>query len=735
MAEFTSSEDIRPLSWVDAFPWLGGVAGVGAVDWRTEAIANTAPATRAERLATISELAMERLTRWTISEIFPGLPADIDASLLNLPARARNVLERHGCFESGHLQDTSLEEILDWNRVGVGTVDTILRTLADISTSGATPAIRSALCPRQHQAVSSAQSPQHWRWADSVIEDFTAIAAWYCAVGTLDQPLMGGHAPAAVPPEIIKARERIQAARAEQILGEDGYRRDVANLFDDALSVLDPRALDVLGARLFADDPQTLDQLGRKYDLTRERMRQIEGKARGTVMSLIAEQGPLAAVAAFARDLIGTILPLEDLLVAMPALGRQVQGVGQPAWRVFDRLDDAYEIEDGWCVVPTMKAALELTRTQLAERANQYGVARLDELELVGPREAEQRPELTAAWLVHCGYVISGEYVLTRTSSVGDYAAAVLFLEGSPLSAQEIVDRFVFDRSARSLGNALSEDARIDRVDRDQWALKEWGIEAYSGIRSMIRKLVARGGGHARLEDIVEYITGRYSVSANSVVAYACSAPFATKEGIVALGSERGARKPPRRTRRLFRRSGGWVFRVRITTEHLRGSGFVAPVAVAAILGLSEGQTLQLDSVLGPQKVFWTGIQPSFGTIRRFLMHEDVAAGAEVFLVMGDDGSFGFEQARELVGEPLTDALSLIGAPETTDQAAARAALAAAIELPADAPITSIIGDYGSRGDGDVAELLLLVRQELEADRSPVSLVGEGDVDKILDLL
>jgi hypothetical protein len=735
VAADVASEDIRPLSWADAFPWLSGAAGAGAVDWWSDAIATTDPMTRALRLATISELAMERLTRWTIGEIFPGLPADIEVVLLKLPARARNVLGRYGRSEPGRLQETTLEEMLDWSQVGLSTADAILQTLADISTSGATPTIRSAFFTPPREAGSSAGFPQQWGWVDSMIEDFTAIAAWFSTIGKLDQPLVGGQAPVGMPAAVLQARERIEAALPQQILGVDGCRRDVAALFDDALSVLDPRAIDVLSVRLFADDPQTLDQLGRKYDLTRERMRQIEGKARGTVMSLISEEGPLAMAAAMARELIGTILPLEDLLAVMPALGRQVDGVGQPVWRVLDRLDDAYEIEDGWCVVPTMKAALELTRTQLAERTNQYGVARLDELELVGSREAEQRPALTAAWLAHCGYVISGECVLTRTSSVGDYAAAVLFLEGSPLRAQEIVDRFVFDRSARSLGYALGEDARFDRVDRDQWALKEWGMEAYSGIRSMIRELVARSGGRARLEDIVEYITGRYSVSASSVVAYAASAPFTTRQGIVEIGGERGARKSPRRTRRLFRRAGGWAYRVRISTEHLRGSGFVAPVAVATILGLAEGQTLQLDSPLGPQAVFWTGTQPSFGTIRRFLMEHDVAAGTEVFLILGDDGSFGFELARESVGDPLADALSLIGAPMTADRTAARSVFAEAIDLPTDAPIASIIGDYRSRGDDDVAELLLTVREELETGRAASSSAGDSDVDTILDLL
>ncbi len=76
------------------------------------------------------------------------------------------------------------------------------------------------------------------------------------------------------------------------ILTEGELELDVAGLFDDALGLLDPRAAQVLGGRLFADEPITLDQLGQMHGVTRERIRQIEGKARGAMLSFISEEGP-----------------------------------------------------------------------------------------------------------------------------------------------------------------------------------------------------------------------------------------------------------------------------------------------------------------------------------------------------------------------------------------------------------------------------------------------------------
>lgn len=731
-------EDVRPRTWLDAFPWLRG-----AVEWHGEgrpwwhdAIEDTAFEDRERRVAQISELAMERLTRWTIAQIFPGLSPDVDLLKLNLPIRAINALGRFECGRSGELMALTLDDVMTWRQVGIGTVDAILRALADVSTSSATPSVTSdseRFPTNEAVPFDQLHLPE---WVLALNDDLIEVASWFATVGLPGQALLGSPLPPGTPDEVVKARQRLESLSADQVLSEVELELDIAGRFDDAVRMLDPRAAQILGTRLFADEPATLDQLGRELQVTRERVRQIESKARGAMLGFISEGGALAAVAESARTLIGTIRPLDELLELVPALGRDVETVSQPAWRVLDRLDDAYEIEDGWCVVPTMTAAETITQTLLQERADQYGVLRLDEFDLIQSSHPERLSEISASWVTHCGYIVDGDFVLTRTQSVGDYGAAVLSMEGSPLSSQEIVDRFVFDRSPRSLGNALGSDDRFERVDRDRWALKEWGMDAYAGIRSVIREVVARGGGRAKLTDVVEYITARYSVTGSSVTAYAGAAPFATKDGIVRLATgEQGARRAPERTRRLFRRPGAWAYRIRISTDHLRGSGSVAPQAIATILDLNSGETRQLDSPLGLQAVAWTGLQPSFGTIRRFLMENDVAADSEAFLVIHDDGRFTFEQTRDFIGNPLADALSLIGAPATLDREEARLALARALTLPDNSPVSSIIGGYRERADNDVAELLLSVHEYLETGHTPSESHHSAGVDEILELL
>ncbi|WP_159105351.1 sigma factor-like helix-turn-helix DNA-binding protein [Rhodococcus ruber] len=697
---------------------------------------------RHRHLEAVAEIAMSQLSRWTIAQLFPTAGTGVSLDTLGLPPRGLNMFTRRGYRTVEDIAGLSVEEILDWRNFGAATVSTVLEILADQAIADAMapePGTEDENVLRVSATESNAQDSREPVVEASTIDDLRVVAQWLALVGLPDSPLLTQTLPIGTPQSVVRARKRLEVLTSSGVLGAEGAP-DAASILDRSIRRLDDRAVGILRDRMFADSPLTLDAIGSKLRVTRERVRQVESKARSALLAELgdADGGPLASLVEAAQRTIHDVLPLAAFLEEIPSLKNTVDTVQQPAWRVLDRLDDSYEIEDGWCASPTVEAARTATATQIEEFVDSYGVAPLASLDFIDIEPEERKRAITAEWLAYCGYLIDGGHVFTRIQSVQDYAASILSVAGSPLSSDDIVARFAVERSVRSLRNALAKDDRFTRVDRDRWGLSEWGLDTYSDIRSLIREELANSGGRVALDPLVEKITSNYSVSPSSVVAYASSAPFGTDDGMVQLASSpREVRKTPYQTRRMFRRPKGWSIRVKVTKDHLRGSGSVAPTAVAAILDLQPGQTLQLDSPLGPQMVAWTGIQPSFGTIRRFLLDRDIAAGADVFLIINDDRTFAVEEAREPIGEPLTDALALIGAAPQSTPSDSYKTLCAAIGIPESSGIASLIGTYRERGDTDISELLLTSRDTLKtAETEPPHLdVGSADVDDILDLL
>ena len=83
----------------------------------------------------------------------------------------------------------------------------------------------------------------------------------------------------------------------------------------------------------------------------------------------------------------------------------------------------------------------------------------------------------------------------------------------------------------------------------------------------------------------------------------------------------------------------------------------------------------------------------------------------------------------------LEQALALAGITSDDDLKAPHVALARAIALPEDSPAVSIIGGYRERGDEDIADLLVLVKDRLERSDGTPQFEPSADIDEILRLL
>lgn len=610
-------------------------------------------------------------------------------------------------------------------------------------------------------------SPQHGerKQARTFCDDLLAVSQWMAEHNSGDTHPFQLHAPEHCPPSVMQAMSQLNTLTFHDVLnctdGTTGTAGDTAAATDDeaatddatadnettanddtaaenatataaantaneftpiesappslaeSLTMLlfsfDEREYAIATQRLMAEQPSTLDEIGKEFNITRERVRQIEKALRNEITTLLDGEFHLSERLAAMFEAEGPILRYATAAWIIPELESTIEPEGLAILPLIGNLcSPTFSVSDGWLATPSIDDAVKLVKTDLPQAADEYGV--VDLAPSASHANAEQRERETrnfTDWLTYSNVMLYKNHaILGRTQ--GNRAAAVLSVEQHPLTTEEIAER-INAGNARSLANRLAIDERIMRVDIGTWALREWGLEEYSEIRQEIRERIERNGGSVRLDALVEELSSQFSISPNSVVTYASTLPFLSSHGVVTLADEERYDVPdanPYDVARMFRIPGGWTLRITVNAEHARGSGSILPLAIANILHMRFGDTMELDSPLGVQSVYWTGTSVGLGTIRRFVLDGMIQVGDEALLEFMDDGSFTVELVRPLNGNALHDALALAACPQTADARRALGYLQDAVDAHDCVTFAELAARLADRGDADIAALL-----------------------------
>lgn len=513
---------------------------------------------------------------------------------------------------------------------------------------------------------------------------------------------------------VVKVFSKIGTLTGADILTTEASIWTTAQTLERLFQQLTDRDIDILSSRLFADKAESLQIIGERHQITRERVRQLELAAKKRVRARFLADPLLRDLSQYLRSQIVMLRPLEELLDENSFLSDQVPSIGQSVWRVFDRLDDSFEINGSWCYAPNQESVEENIKRDFLSRQDKHGVIPISDATFITVGDSEQSDIFLDKWLEEQGFAIYHDYVLTNNSSLVNRAAAILSIEGRPLDIDEIVSRIPEARSRSGLRDRIRTDPRFVRADKETWALAEWDIAEYAPIRSLIERELETRGGSMKIEDLVSDLTAMFSVSAASVMVYASTPPFETRNGVVKkTGLQKRKYRRPQDSPRFFRRGSEWIYRLRINKESIRGVSVPMPIAFASILDIQHGDKGTLTSPLGPQAFSWASLSPQLGTIRRFLETKNILEGEYVFLIFGDDGSFDIEMAVDSGRNPLERALQLIGRQPTLIGKDALSEFAQALLIPETAHRSTIINAYKDKGDDKIYEYLLEVQHSL----------------------
>jgi len=712
-------DDLPPEAYTDApwtlvLPWLARHSAGSLRDltdlapaadwWLTESPAISSMAIAHDDLCrSLARVMVVNNPAAPFFECMPTLPQRLPVSALVLSTRARTTLQRLQAGTVGDLAECSVEVLFEVRGTGQGTVEDIVAALIGRAILRQPDHEASSLGPDAGSFISTPHAsglsapPAH----DQLLEDLVQLSRWWQVRGEEERSLFAVTIEEGAPGELQEVVQRINAVTPDDMAPRTTALDPVADL-TALLDQLDERQILVLRERFLAANPKTLNDLGMILGVTRERARQIEKSLKDLLVRTFHYGTAIGNLLASMQVEIRPIAALPRLLHRHPELDRTVPGLDVPLWLVLDRLDDHFEVADGWAAAPNVSVAREHTQGLIEDYANEHGVVEIGPLSVsIGMPAAE-----LAAWLTWCGYVQYQGKILIRTRSAGDHAAAVLSIAGTPLPLDDLHALMGSDRSIRTIANALAEDERFIRTDRASWGLQEWNLEEYRGIRQEIDREIMAAGGEIALNELVASILNRFDVSASSIQTYSASGDYETVRGMVRRREKPHMnRKSPADTRRMFRHGDSWHLRITVTNDHLRGSGFPVPTGVAALLGCEQGGIVQLSSRLGDQPIRWTGPQPSCSTIKRFLNVLEAREGSVVFLEFGPNRSFDITTAPDLGPRPLERAVALTGAAGVEGDNLT-AVLAEAAGLAADAKPRHILAAYYRRGDEDIAALL-----------------------------
>jgi hypothetical protein len=300
------------------------------------------------------------------------------------------------------------------------------------------------------------------------------------------------------------------------------------------LSSLPDRAREITIYRygLGSDDKRmTLDAIGKKYGITRERVRQVENYALGVVRKsgeYAREKAAFAEIETLLHSLGGVVVEEDFLGHVSKDKGLQnhihfLLVVGEP----FENKKDDEDFHRRWHVNEELAKKVEEALKKLyaslstedllpeSEMINRL----LTHLEDISERYKNQ--EIIRRWLSiskKIGRNSLGDWGLThssniRTKGVRDYAFLAIRKHGSPIHFRDVAKQIekLFDKKAHvaTTHNELIKDKRFVLVGRGLYALAEWGY-APGVVRDVIKNIVEKSGPLSKEDIIAKVLKERY---------------------------------------------------------------------------------------------------------------------------------------------------------------------------------------------------------------------------------
>ena len=307
------------------------------------------------------------------------------------------------------------------------------------------------------------------------------------------------------------------------------------------LSSLTKRGQDVLSSRYGLGSKSTkltLDAIGKRYNITRERVRQIENHSLAAVRKskIYKDCEPIFTELKALIVGLGGLVSEKDLLNHLSKdLNTQnhfhfLLVIGEE----FKREKEDEEFKHRWHVDPELSEKIKVALRKLYSKLSDDELVVESDLidsfleEVKDLNEKYKNEEVIKRWLSishKIGKNPLGEWGRSSSPNVNakgmrDYAFLVIRKHGSPIHFKEVAKAITqyFNKKAHvaTTHNELIKDPRFVLVGRGLYALTEWGY--MSGVvKDVIKKILEKEGPLAK-EKVVEKVLKERYVKENTIL-------------------------------------------------------------------------------------------------------------------------------------------------------------------------------------------------------------------------
>lgn len=500
---------------------------------------------------------------------------------------------------------STIGEVLAWPGIGPGRAGHILRFAARAGEFR--PAGRGG---EGHRGLARSEAD----------EAFGLVAAWAVHRGVttgLEDALRSARQPG-TPPSVVAAADRLETIDLEAIaLSPDERSFDHHRAANDLLASFEGRDAVVLERVLAVGlrPVPTLEEIGERFGVTRERVRQLQGPVERKLTHLL--RTPDFDVLLGHADVLSA-----EVGVACPVghLPEELKPGASLADELFAYLAGPFRLADGWLIRRDLGAgprefALRVFDTVVDGDGIVAADALFDALSSFGvsPRwHALLMDSVDRIALLDGHYVRWGGHVERLTS--------MLAVAGRPMTNDELAAQarsIEPEINVRGMQNRLVDDG-FRRVGIGRYALSAWDSEDFRGIVAEMETVLAHGP--AVISDLAVDLEERFGASKVSVTMYATMHPrFVAADGRVRLRRDDEPYEVTstlEESARCYQIDGAWAWRVPVDHDLLRGSGRAIPEAFAAHLGASPTNPVDLMAGEHEVKIRWTQTS-QVGSLRR----------------------------------------------------------------------------------------------------------------------